>query len=632
MTKNFASSLAVAFIFSAAVEAKDAVPNLGGGLEEIATSGQSAALAKSAIPEVTHPVQFDAAGRALVRISLDGKVAPTSVLQGLRTTAGVEVVASDLNYRRGVIEAYVPTDMLVSIARRKGVLALVPTIPMETNVGATDSQGIVQHRVNRLPAGVDGSGITVGVISDSYNTNPEESSAEADIASGDLPGAGNPLGNTQPIVVLQDGESDGSDIDEGRAMLQIVHDLAPKARLGFATANGGEVNLANNIRALAARPGAENVVPGFKADIIVDDVIYPTEPFFQDGIVAQAVDEVARAGVSYFSSAGNRPATNAYDSKPRIVPASAAATSGLNFANVPPELFAGGFHDFNGGDAVDISQTINFAAGSLIVFQWNEPFDPAPPTPVGDPIAVGTGTVPPNNGTDEFTFDGVAGQLVEIFIDADDSNGNPHPDLTFALFDPNGNLIQAVDNTTNPESLTLELPLDGEYTVQVGSFQPTQSGDYLYRVQQVAVVERVLTDYNLLFFFNGNFIGASGGRVARRAAAARHLAREHAACRQSQRRGPHPLRGVQRREPAGVLQLSRPGDLRSQLGERRDGSGGVSILPTVRARGVHVSGTVDDLLRCGQPASAASGDPREAGHGGDGRRQYDVLHRRCDRG
>ena len=56
-------------------------------------------------------------------------------------------------------------------------------------------------------------------------------------------------------------------------------------------------------------------MPGFKADVIVDDIIYLAEPMFQDGIVAQAVDEVAAKGVSYFSSAGNRPATQAYDSK-----------------------------------------------------------------------------------------------------------------------------------------------------------------------------------------------------------------------------------------------------------------------------------------------------------------------------
>ena len=100
--------------------------------------------------------------------------------------------------------------------------------------------------------------------------------------------------------------------------------------------------------------------------------------------------------------------------------------------------------------------------------------------------------------------------LVEIFADADTSTtGTPNPDLTLELFDPNGNSIQFVDNTTNPESVTLELPLTGTYTVVVDSFTPDEFGDYRYRVQQVSIEERVLTDYNLLFFFNGNFIGAS---------------------------------------------------------------------------------------------------------------------------
>ena len=133
-----------------------------------------------------------------------------------------------------------------------------------------------------------------------------------------FPGVGNPAGNTEPVVVLEDFPAR---TDEGRAMLQIVHDLAPKAKLGFATANTGQLGFANNIRALAGDPAAPNFRAGFKADVIVDDIIYLDEPFFQDGIVAQAVDEVVAKGVSYFSSAGNRPATQAYDSKIQIVPA-----------------------------------------------------------------------------------------------------------------------------------------------------------------------------------------------------------------------------------------------------------------------------------------------------------------------
>src|SRR5688572_16170272 len=240
----------------ASVEAKDGVRNLGGGLEQLAApaaqalsrSSLAAASAEEDVDLSFKPaLKFDDAGRALVRISFDGKVPAASLLQSL-SAAGVEVIASDLSYRKGVVEAYVPTASLMSLAGRKGVLAVVPAAPLVTNVGATTSQGVVQHRVDKLPAGVDGSGITVGVMSDSYDTSDDPVDAAADVASGDLPGTGNPFGNTQPVVVLQD-VPDGT--DEGRAMLQIVHDMAPKARLGFATADGGEINFANNIRALA---------------------------------------------------------------------------------------------------------------------------------------------------------------------------------------------------------------------------------------------------------------------------------------------------------------------------------------------------------------------------------------------
>ncbi|HEX4871674.1 MAG TPA: S8 family serine peptidase, partial [Nevskiaceae bacterium] len=83
--------------------------------------------------------------------------------------------------------------------------------------------------------------------------------------------------------------------DEGTAMLEILHDLAPEAELGFATAFNGEAQFAQNILDLAADG----------CDVIVDDVIYFDESPFQDGPVAQAVNQVTAAGVLYFSSAGN---------------------------------------------------------------------------------------------------------------------------------------------------------------------------------------------------------------------------------------------------------------------------------------------------------------------------------------
>ena len=83
--------------------------------------------------------------------------------------------------------------------------------------------------------------------------------------------------------------------DEGRAMLQIVHAVAPGASLAFYTAEDSEADFATGIGALAAAG----------ATVIADDVAYFDEPFFQDGIVAQAVDAVEAKGVAYFSAAGN---------------------------------------------------------------------------------------------------------------------------------------------------------------------------------------------------------------------------------------------------------------------------------------------------------------------------------------
>ena len=78
-------------------------------------------------------------------------------------------------------------------------------------------------------------------------------------------------------------------------MMQIIHDIAPGADLAFYTAFDSEQDFANGILALAAA--------GCK--VIVDDVSYFDEPFFQNGVVAQAIQTVEAEGVTYVTAAGN---------------------------------------------------------------------------------------------------------------------------------------------------------------------------------------------------------------------------------------------------------------------------------------------------------------------------------------
>ena len=97
--------------------------------------------------------------------------------------------------------------------------------------------------------------------------------------NGLLPGApDNPDSNYIPVKVLQDLPGGGS--DEGRAMLQVVHGIAPKARLDFRTGFISPGDFAQGILQLQKD----------SCNIIVDDVTYITEPFFPDGVVAQAAN------------------------------------------------------------------------------------------------------------------------------------------------------------------------------------------------------------------------------------------------------------------------------------------------------------------------------------------------------
>jgi hypothetical protein len=245
--------------------------------------------------------------------------------------------------------------------------------------GSAISEGLGQLRVGEARDSFDlrGSGITIGVLSDSYDAATEEvaTDARADVTSNDLPGlASSCAGQQLPVNVLQDlspaaGEEAG---DEGRAMLQIVHDLAPHAKLAFATAFESEESFAENIERLA-RPVSEG---GAGADVIVDDVAWFEEPFFQDGPVAAAINQVASEGVTYLTAAGN---DNLFDGSGHEIasweapeyrdsgacPAAVAALSGFNGSHCM---------DFKPGPETDRTFGITVEAGETLTvdLQWAE--------------------------------------------------------------------------------------------------------------------------------------------------------------------------------------------------------------------------------------------------------------------
>ncbi len=257
----------------------------------------------------------------------------------------------DASVHSTAVSGRAPVAALADMAATPGLKFLKPTMAM-ARAGSVTSQGDKSLRSDRARAefGVNGRGVRIGVLSDSYDCAPGAfepgapfTRAAQDIASNDLP---------REVLVLKDLSPVPSDdcSDEGRGMMQLIHDVAPGSKLAFYTAFVREADFAAGIRALADA--------GSK--VIVDDGIYFAEPMFEDGIIAQAVDDVHDAGVAYFSSAGND-ARLSYESRFRPV-----VVDGFELPQ----------HDFaTGRRNVDTLQTATASAGSvtLLSFQWDQP-------------------------------------------------------------------------------------------------------------------------------------------------------------------------------------------------------------------------------------------------------------------
>ena len=256
-----------------------------------------------------------------------------------------------------VVSGRLPISAIKQAAALPSLRGMVPSYA-RTSVGSVESEADSAHAADtaRLNTGTSGNGQKVCVLSDSYNTASVATSASEDVQSGDLPGNGNPAGRTTPVDVLEDYDgTDPSPTDEGRAMLQLIHDIAPGATLGFHTAFGGLGVFTTGIEDLADAG----------CTVIVDDVRYNVEPFYQDGPVSNAVDDVVNNDeVSYFSSAGND-GRNSYEApfrdsgNPGVISSSSVA------------------HDFDSSTlSTDTRQKITIEADGtfqIFSFQWTDP-------------------------------------------------------------------------------------------------------------------------------------------------------------------------------------------------------------------------------------------------------------------
>ena len=250
----------------------------------------------------------------------------------------VELENDDLN----IIQGWIDPSGLQVIAAMEGVKKITTPDYGYSRSGSVNTQGDAILRSNVLRNfGLNGQGVKVGIISDGSNN---WTSARA---SGDLPSNITRYGSCTTRSADPENCLGALTCNEGTAMAEIIHDLAPAADIAIAAVSTS-LEFINQVNQLA------NV---FGADVIVDDLGFYAEPYFQDGPIAQAVAAVS-SSVLFVSAAGN----------------SADIHYERSYVNS-----TGSLHNFGiaEGGGFNQSNLVRVPARGFVVpiLQWNDPFD-----------------------------------------------------------------------------------------------------------------------------------------------------------------------------------------------------------------------------------------------------------------
>lgn len=225
-------------------------------------------------------IDIDESGR--LHVTLRTTEITSSLLSALRKlNFEVESSTQNLNItpNHHFITGWIHFNHVEKIAHLEQIFHIRPVDKpmMQSGDVLTKGDAILRADSTRIKFNIDGSGEKVGIISDGCDHLSNSQ------ASGDLPSS----------VELINNRFGG---DEGTAMMEIVHDLAPGASLAFADRGNSQSDFVNNIELLKEAG----------CTIICDDILFPLEPVFEDGIIAQTIEEVVKNNdVVYISSAGD---------------------------------------------------------------------------------------------------------------------------------------------------------------------------------------------------------------------------------------------------------------------------------------------------------------------------------------
>ena len=258
------------------------------------------------------------------------------VYVGLNSTTQTSAIDSlvwkvtDRDEKNHLAVALVEVNKLEALASLSGVRSVSSILPPVTRSGSVVTEGDIIHQTASVRSSYSqsGAGMKIGVISDGVNN------IASAVSSGDLPAG----------VTVLDNSIGG---DEGTAMLEIIHDMVPNAQLYFHTGFPNSIVFNNAVDDLVAAG----------VNVIVDDLGFFSQPFFEDGTIASHVASVLAANNIVFVSAAGNDTDKHYQGD--------YFNDGINF------------HDFSGGSQPTSKYLyVDIPSGKSVdvILQWNDNF------------------------------------------------------------------------------------------------------------------------------------------------------------------------------------------------------------------------------------------------------------------